>query len=131
MKRFFNISHHFPRLRYPVSMPEDIACALGVSISNQLHFEEFVAHLCCPKFRPANLLKFMPRELAEQAFQKALRKERFSNKTLIAYYFNEGWIEFVLQFDDHCRLRRIYLKHKSIKHDCGQEITLNTSPCVI
>ncbi len=106
-------------------MPEDIALALGISISNQLHFEEFVATLCCPQLRPTKLLKFMPREIAEQAFQKALRKERFSNKTLFSYYFNEGWLEFILQFDDHCRLRRIYLQHKSIAQDAGLEIPLN------
>lgn len=124
MKSLFNVSGFLSRLRYPVSMPEDIALALGIPISNHLHFEEFFAQLSSPKLRPTKLLKFMPRDDAEQAFHKALHKERYSDKTLVSYYFMEGWLEFVLQFDDNCCLRRIYLQHKNIKDDHGLEITL-------
>lgn len=113
------------RFRYPVSLPEDIAEALGVHVSNFLTFEEFVNQLASPECRPTKLMKFMPRDKAEDAFQGAQRTERFKQNTLISYYFSEGWMEFVLSFDDHSRLRRIYLQHKQITSDSGVEIHLN------
>ncbi len=115
----------FLRFRYPVSLPEDIAHALGVDLSCYLTFEEFVKRLQCPNFRPTRLKKYMPRELAEDAFHSALRADRFRQQSLFAYYFNEGWMEFVLQFDDQACLRRLYLQHKYIQNDSGIEIPLN------
>ena len=112
------------RFRYPVSLPEDVARALGVEISNFVTFEDFVEqitqHQCCP----SRLTKFMPREKAELAFTTALHKERFGDRTLCSYFFNEGWIEFDLRFDNESRLRRIYLQHKEIAADEGIEISL-------
>jgi hypothetical protein len=69
----------------------------------------------------------MPREEAEAAFQTALRKEKFLHNSLFSYYFNEGWMEFVLQFDEHSRLRRIYIQHKKITQEEGIEIPLSKS----
>jgi hypothetical protein len=112
------------RLRYPVSLPEDIANALGIKVANYLTFNEFVNELTAPSCRPTRLTKFMPREKAEAAFQTAQRKERFKQNTLFSYYFNEGWMEFILQFDDQARLRRIYLQHKQIQQNEGIEIPL-------
>lgn len=114
----------FLRFRYPVSLPEDVAKALGVSFSNYISFEDFVKKLTCPSCQPTKLKKFMPREEAEAAFHEALRKERFQHNTLFSYYFNEGWMEFVLQFDEHSRLRRIYIQHKKIVQEEGIEIPL-------
>jgi hypothetical protein len=126
MKALDHFRHFFLRFRYPVSLPEDVAKALGVPISNFVTFEEFVDRLTSPKCRPTRLQKFMSREKAEQAFQGALRKEHFREKSLYSYYFNEkGWVEFILQFDDQSRLRRIYLQHKNIEHDQGLEISLS------
>jgi hypothetical protein len=112
------------RFRYPVSLPEDVAGALGVEITNLISFEEFFSRLVCPSCRPTRLIKFMPRDKAEAAFHGALRKERFRHNTLFSYYFNEGWMEFVLSFDEHSRLRRIYLQHKKIPKEGGIEIQL-------
>lgn len=113
------------RFRYPVSLPEDVAQALGINASNYLTFEEFVNQLVQPSCRPTKLTKFMPRDEAEAAFQTALRKERFKHNSLYSYYFSEGWMEFVLFFDEHSRLRRIYLQHKKISQEEGVEIFLN------
>lgn len=113
------------RFRYPVSSPEDIAQDLGIPATNFLTFQEFFLQLSSPSCRPAKLNKFMPREEAEEVFQTALRKEKFSRNSLFSYYFNEGWVEFVLQFDDQSRLRRIYLHHKEIPQDEGIEILLD------
>lgn len=124
MKAFDCLCRFLLRFRYPVSLPEEIAEALGVPLSNYLTYDEFVNRLACPNCRPTRLKKFMPREKAEEAFQGALRKEHFREKSLYSYYFNEGWIEFILQFDDQSRLRRIYLQHKQIEHDQGLEISL-------
>lgn len=116
------------RLRYPVSLPEEVAFALGLELSNFLTFEEFVKELTCPNCKPKKLVKFMPREEAEEAFRSALRQERFSRNSLFSYYFNHGWLEFVLQFDDQARLRRVYLQYKDIPHDQGLEIPLQQLP---
>lgn len=124
MKRFDFVHRFFIRWRYPVSMPEDVAGALGISLSNYLSFPEFVNLLTSPGCCPSRLMKYMPRHQAEDAFRNALRKEKFSHLTLFSYYFNEGWMEFVLQFDEQSRLRRIYLQHKDISQDTGIEIHL-------
>lgn len=116
----------FMRFRYPVSMPEDVAEALGIHLSNQLTFKDFVSNLSGSEVLPTKLSKFMPREMAEQAFCKAIRKERFCEKTLVSYYFPQGWVEFILQFDQKARLRRLYLLHREVKNDQGVEIKLNS-----
>lgn len=112
------------RFRYPVSMPEDIATDLGLNISNFITFKEFINRLVNPDHRPTKLIRFMPREEAEHMFQTALRKEKFRNNSLYSYYFNEGWMEFVLQFDDQSRLRRLYVQHKELK----QKVEIHISP---
>lgn len=127
MKSFDFLYRFFIRWRYPVSLPEDIAMALGVPVDNRMSFEEFVSLLTSPSCCPSKLMKYMPRQQAEDAFRNALRKEKFTHLTLCSYYFNEGWMEFVLQFDDQSRLRRIYLQHKNIKQDNGIEIPLQKS----
>lgn len=124
MKRSSFIERLIIRFRYPASLPEEIAFALGVEISNHLTFQEFVDRLRSPTCRPTKLIRFMPREEAEEAFESALMRERFTRNSLFSYYFNEGWIEFVLQFDDLARLRRVYLQYKDIPHDQGIEIPL-------
>jgi hypothetical protein len=114
--KFFNsFSHFFIRYRYPCSTPEEVASDLGLNLTNKLSFAEFIAYLTNPEHKPAKILKFMPRERAENLFQKARRKEKFRHNSLFSYYFNEGWMEFILQFDDQSRLRRLYILHKDLK----------------
>lgn len=126
MKAFDLLYRFFLRFRYPVSLPEDVATALGVNLNCYLTFEEFVDCLKCPKFRPTKLKKYMSRHQAEEAFNdSALRIDRFGQKSLFSYYFNEGWMEFILHFDDQMRLRRLYLQHKHIQGDVGLEISLH------
>lgn len=109
------ISRLLIRFRYPVSMPEEVASDLGLTISNSLTFKEFINCLTNPCLRPAKLSRFMPREEAEGIFQTALRKERFKQNSLFSYYFNGGWMEFMLLFDEQSRLRRLYIQHKDLK----------------
>lgn len=118
----------FIRFRYPVSLPEDIAQALGIELSNAATFDQFVDKLIAPACQPTKLCKFMPRELAEEAFCNAQKKEKFRQNTLCSYYFSEGWVEFILQFDECSRLRRIYVNHKKIRRDEGVEIVLSKNP---
>lgn len=106
----------FIRFRYPVSMPEDVAADLGLDISNSLSFKEFIRCLTDPSHRPSKLTRFMPREQAEDIFRLALRKERFQQNSLFSYHFKGGWMEFILQFDEQSRLRRLYIRHKDLKH---------------
>lgn len=115
MRVFNPFWHFFLRFRYPVSMPEDVATDLGLNISNFLTFQEFINHLIDPRHRPKNLIRFMPRNQAEDIFRYALRKERFQQNSLFSYHFKGGWMEFILQFDDQSRLRRLYIRHKDLK----------------
>ena len=103
------------RFRYPMSMPEDVANDLGLEISNLLTFSEFIHQLTNPEFKPKKLVRFMPREQAESMFSAALRKEKFNHDSLFSYYFNGGWMEFILSFDQESRLRRMYIHHKDLK----------------
>lgn len=106
----------FIRFRYPFSMPEEVAADLGLELSNKWTFQEFMSYLISSQCRPKKLIKFMPRERAEALFRKALRKEIFRHNSLFSYYFNGGWMEFILQFDEQARLRRLYIRHKDLKH---------------
>lgn len=117
----------FLRFRYPVTLPEDIAHSLGVNVSNFVTFDEFVKTLTGPNCCPTTLKKLMVRKDAEAAFCGAQRKEKFQRNTLVSYYFNEGWLEFNLQFDAESKLRRIYIQHKKIESDQGVELRLTTT----
>lgn len=131
-KKFRDVIHSLPRLllrfRYPVALPEDIASALGTTLPNNLTFEEFIQRLSDPTFRSNRLIKFMSRQSAEEAFEKAQHKEHFPMNSLFSYYFHEGWLEFNLQFDNEARLRRLYLQHKKISSERGIEIPLAKGP---
>jgi hypothetical protein len=124
MKPFDLFSRFLLRFRYPLSLPEDIATSLGIDVSNEIAFDDFVNYLICPNCCPTRLMKFMPREMAENAFERAPCKEKFRDRTLISFQFNEGWMEFDLQFDSESRLRRIYVQHKNINQERGVEIKL-------
>lgn len=113
------------RFRYPVSLPEDIAEALGIHLPNYLSFDDFILKLSNPTFC-ARLSRFMPREEAEKSFLKAIRTERYAEKTVLSYYFSEGWMEIILQFDRESRLRRVYLHHREIPSERGVELPLFT-----
>lgn len=110
-----SINFLFTRFRYPVSLPEDIASDLGIPITNALKFEDFIISLTDIHCRPAKLIRLMSRESAEAIFRLAIRKERFTQNSLFSYYFKRGWIEFNLEFDEHSRLRRLYICHKDLK----------------
>lgn len=120
--RFLNL---LMRFRYPVSMPEDVGTDLGLNISNLLTFPEFMNCLTDPRYRPTKLTRFMPRAQAEDIFRLALRKERFQRNSLFSYHFKGGWMEFVLQFDEQSRLRRLYIRHKDLKQK--HEIPISSS----
>jgi hypothetical protein len=115
MKLFERLFHFFIRIRYPFSTPDDVAQDLGLNISRYLTFPEFIHSLINLNSPPSKLRRFMPREQAEQVFQSALRKEKFKQNSLFFYYFNGGWMEFMLQFDEESRLRRLYIRHKDLK----------------
>lgn len=67
----------------------------------------------------------MYRDEAEAAFHKAQKQERFGRNSLFSYYFTEGWLEFSLHFDEHSRLRRVYLQHQRVQASQGIEIHLS------
>lgn len=124
MKAAYWFHQLFLRLRYPASLPEEIAADLGISASNLLTFNEFVTQLSNLSTCPQRLIRFMPREQAEAAFESAQRKERFGRNSLFSYYFHEGWLEFKLHFDEQSRLRRIYLHHRNLPSENEIEIPL-------
>lgn len=113
------------RFRYPVSLPEDIARDLGMHLPNTLNFQEFLKLLASPHHRPAKLRRYMPRFLAESAFESALKKETFRSCSLFSYYFNKGWLVFALYFDEDARLRRIYLQCPACESIEGFDLILD------
>lgn len=123
--KFFNyFLRLYSRIQYPVSLPEEIASALGIRATNDLAFDDFIRLLTSPACLPTRLRKYMRREDAEAAFDTAIKKERFSRHSLFSYYFNNGWMGFYLQFDQESKLRRIYVQHKVLKKQDGVEIDL-------
>lgn len=124
MRKFNCFSRLFLRFRYPVTLPEDIAKALGIHVSNYVTFDEFFSTLTSPECHPTNIKKFMPRHEVEFAFTNAQRKEHFRQMSLYSYYFSEGWIEFKLEFDSNSLLRRIYIQHRNIQDERGIELQL-------
>jgi len=75
---------------------------------------------------PTKLSRFMNREKAERHFRSAVRKETFGCFSIFSFYFRQGWMEFVLHFDERSRLRRVYLQHKDIKQPSGKEMPLKS-----
>ncbi|MFT4553817.1 MAG: hypothetical protein ACI9S8_002459 [Chlamydiales bacterium] len=114
----------FLRLRYPVSLPEDVIDALGIEASHSIDFQEFMEVLSNPRCNPKNLSRFMPRRKAEALFTAAVKKERFRHESLYSYYFSDSWVEFVLHFDNDSRLRRLYIHHKDLCEEQGVELLL-------
>ncbi len=106
----------FIRLRYPFSTPEEVGSDLGLDITNQCSFKEFIYFLTHPPHPLTKITKFMSRQQAENLFKEARHKEIFRHNTLISYYFNEGWMEILLDFDDEGQLRRLYVYHKDLEH---------------
>jgi hypothetical protein len=116
------------RLRYPFSLPNEVASDLGIDIQRCISFKNFLVALSNPSCCPKNLCRFMPRNLADKCFETAMRKEKFPQHSLYSYHFNGAWMEFVLHFDDQGRLRRLYLCHKDLKQKSNQvEIPLLTN----
>ncbi|MBS0634400.1 MAG: hypothetical protein JSR37_02935 [Verrucomicrobia bacterium] len=127
MQFFAAIERMLIRFRYPVSLPEDVAHSLGVEIDNCIGFKNFLN--ACRLSRPTRIAKFMPRMEAERAFHGALRKERFSSSSLYSFYFNQGWLEFELQFDANSLLRRVYVHHKLLEGSGIYELQLPIEDC--
>ena len=125
MKIVDTLGRLLARFRYPVSLPEDVGSALGINTSNFVDFDTLFHTLTTLK--QTQLKKFMSREQAEAFFMSACIKEQFCHHTLCSYFFNEGWLEFILQFDREGKLRRLYIHHKNIKSDNGIEIPLSAS----
>lgn len=117
----------FLRFRYPGSLPEEVACALGIELPNRISFDELVKLLSASDAKPSKLQKFMSKEMADAAFSHAQCKEHFKHSSIFSFYFTEGWLEFLLEYDENSRLRRLYMQHKNIDSDRGIEIKL-TNP---
>lgn len=127
MKFFKYVFHLYSRFQYPVSLPEEIAHALGIEATSKLTCDEFVSLLTSPSCHPTRLHKYMARVDAEAAFASAVRKERFTRHSLYSYYFNNGWLGFYMQFDHTSRLRRVYVQHRALKAQEGVELGLIAS----
>lgn len=119
----------FCRFKYPISLPEDVATALGVSVSNFVPFDLLIKTVSANSTRPKSLKKYMPRREAEQAFKAALKVERHRDRSIYSYYSNNNWVEFSLVFDQDGRLRHLFMKHNdSAFFEKGIEIPLDTTP---
>lgn len=120
------LSRVLQRFRYPVTLPQDITSALGIKLADSLTFDEFLHQLCTPSWQPSRLKRWMPRSQAEEAFSQAQRKERFGENSVFSYYFSQGWVIFILRFDNMSRLRNLELRHEKIEQENGVQIPLPT-----
>lgn len=115
---FGRLSAFFLRWRYPVSTPQEVFKALGMDLPTPTDFQEFIQQLDFSHKQIKNFFRFMPREEAEAYFSSAVKKERFRHQSLYSYCFKstqkDCWVEFILDFDQHSRLRRMYLEHKEM-----------------
>ena len=104
------LSRLVSRIRYPVSLPEDLAKDLGVRLANNVSFREIIRILHSSDFRCSRLKRLMDRSQAEACFRSALKKESFKSSSLFSYYYNKSWLVFALYFDHEDRLRRLYVQ---------------------
>lgn len=114
----------YQRLRYPAILPSTIAADLGLTKAHFLTFSDLFMLLTDSSCSLKKLSRFMPREKAEEVFHRAQRQERFGRSSRYSYYFNEGWLEFMLHFDDESRLRRVYFQHKRLQTQQKVEIAV-------
>jgi hypothetical protein len=112
------------RFRFPATLPQEITQALGIRMADPLSFDEFFKNLVSKETIPSRLRKMMPRPQAEAPFSSAQRKERFHENTIFSYYFNEGWLIFILRFDEQGRLRGLELRHERIQGESGLQLPL-------
>lgn len=103
------------RFRYPVSLPEDVAKAVGVPLSNLASFEQILTRLTATTSYFSRLRRRMSRSDVERLFQAAVRKEHFPGSAIFSFSFPTGWLEFSLQFDRDDRLRRAYVDHRGLE----------------
>lgn len=124
MQMIEHITRLISRFRYPVSLPEDLARDLGIQIPNTVNFCQLLKYLKSSDLRLTRFKRFMPRELAENAFRSALKKESFKSSTLFSYYFKKSWLVFALYFDEEGGLRRLYVQCPSCSGLDGFDIHL-------
>lgn len=118
------------RLRYPVSLPDDIANDLGISLPRIRSLKVFLELLSMPATKTKHLKRWMPRHEAEAAFKCAIKKETFSASSFFSYYFNHGWVVVALYFDEHARLRRAYLQCPACETMEGFELKIDEESCL-
>lgn len=117
---FYRLLSH---LRYPISSPHDVLSALGVSEELQdVDFHHFLKKVVTRV--PRRIFRCMGREDVERCFSSAYKKESFHRTTHASYYFMQGWLEFVLEFDESRLLRRLYVHHQLLSSSQSVELEL-------
>jgi hypothetical protein len=111
-------------IRYPRSVPEEVAAALGVTLAQPHCWDELLKHLGSPQWAPPRLQRLMSRAHAQAAFSSALQIEEFTHTALCSYHLGGGWLTFDLHFDLEQRLRRLYVRHPQLGPD-PRELTLH------
>jgi hypothetical protein len=114
------------RLRHPISLPEEIARDLGIPISNYLDYQQLTHFIRQGGLTPTKLHKFMARDVAEAAFDHAIKVEKFCRESHFSYCFNDHWMDFTLHFDQNDQLRRLYFHCCGMSFDEQQEILLSS-----
>ena len=128
MQLLESITRLLSRFRYPMSLPEDVSRDLGISLPNTLNFHNFLQLLASPHHRSTKLHKYISRHQAEAAFESALKKETFKSCTFFSYYFNKGWLVFVLYFDEETLLRRVHIQYPACETMEGFDLPLSEEP---
>jgi hypothetical protein len=110
MPKFFHtLGRLVKRFQHPRSWVKDVADDLGVQLPPDVSLEAMLLHLQGKDFRPRSLFLSMPRRRAEEAFQKALKKEVYESCSLFSYYFDPGWLVMALYFDQFQHLSKVFV----------------------
>lgn len=112
------------RFSHPGSLPNDVAYDLGLEVYGRLSVNELLQMLK----NPTHLKKYMKKGLADQLFVHAQRKDIFKLTSRFTYFFNQGLLEFVLDFDSDEQLRRAYATFHNSKGNLMVELPLPTTP---
>lgn len=122
---FCGLQRFFLRFKYPIILPEEVARTLEINAPINLTVDELIVCLTSGSQSSPLLVSHAKRETLEKCFSNAQQLEKFGRKTLISYYFSEGWLELSLEFDAHDTLSRAFVIHQKIPGDQGYEIALN------
>ncbi len=118
----------FCQFKYPLSLPDEVALAIGMRQANFIPFDLLCKTITPPRDAPKALKKYMNRKEAEKVFKSALSRKFEPLQSHFSYTVDGTTVNFTLHFDQNERLRRLVVQREEIYFAKGIDIPLETSP---